>query len=69
MDIRIEITETLTDLHKSTRWYLWQDGDVIKTGDKYTILKEIELEMQRTERAECVDLDLPQIYQYEKGGD
>ena len=67
MDIKIEI-DGITNSTKDF-WYLWMDEDCIKAGSRDTILKEIEMEMKRVERNECVDFDLPQIYQYEKGGD
>ena len=67
MDITIKINEI--DGHKSKFWYLWMDEDCIRFGSRDTILNEIEMEMKRAERNECVDLDLPQIYQYEKGGE
>ena len=67
MDITIKINEI--DGHKSKFWYLWMDEDCIRFGSRDTILNEIEMEMKRAERAKCVDFDLPQIYQYEKGGE
>ena len=67
MDITIKINEIHG--HKSKLWYLWQDKDCLTVGTRDNILKEIEMEMKRAERNECVDLDLPQIYQYEKGGE
>ena len=67
MDIKIEING-ITSATKDF-WYLWMDKSCIKCGNRDTILKEIEMEMKRAERNECVDLDLPQIYQHEKGGE
>ena len=67
MDIKIEI-DGITNSTKDF-WYLWMDEDCIRCGSRDAILNEIEMEMKRAERNECVDLDLPQIYQHEKGGE
>jgi len=66
-DIKIKITKAPEGTISA--WWLWRPGDCIKAGSRDTILKEIEMEMKRVERNGCVDLDLPQIYQYEKGGE
>jgi len=65
MDIKIEI-DGITNSTKDF-WYLWMDEDCIKAGSRDAILNEIEMEMKRAERNECQDLDLPNIYQYQRG--